>query len=294
MPELSMKEFLEAGVHFGHPRSRWNPLMKSYIFGEREGIHIIDLQKTVELCREACNFIRSITAQGKKVLFVGTKKQAQKIIEDEAKRARTFYVTDRWLGGTLTNFKTIRAGINHLKRIEDMEEKGIFKALKKKEVVSLKKQYQKLLRTFIGIREMKKLPGALFVLDPKKEHIAVTEAKRLFIPVVAVVDTNCNPYDVDYVIPGNDDAIKSIRLFSRLIADACLEGFLDFEKNLRDAEATVQEEEKEASAEDVLSIPEAPVIVNPEEYSGEAVDESAPTTENEARIKKPSKKNEKA
>lgn len=266
-----MKEFLEAGVHFGHQRGRWNPKMKPYIFDVRDGIHIIDLQKTVELCKQACEFVKSITAQGSKVLFVGTKKQAQQIVVEEATRSNMFYVTERWLGGTLTNYKTIREGINRLKRIEDMEVKGIFDLLPKKEVNALKKERVKLLKVFNGIREMKKLPGALFVIDPGKEDIAVTEAARLGIPVVAVVDTNCDPDRIGYLMPGNDDAIKSIRLFASLVASACLEGIQEFEKRIREEGKPVVEEEeaeKPVSALDELSIPEQPVvIVNPEEYA---------------------------
>ena len=275
MPELSMKEFLEAGVHFGHQRGHWNPKMKAYIFGVRDNVHIIDLQKTVDLARQACDFIKSVTAQGQKVLFVGTKKQAQSIIAEQATRARMFYITERWLGGALTNFKTIRNGVNHLKRIEDMEAKGLFEALPKKEVTALKKERAKLLKVFIGIQEMKKLPGALFIIDPGKEKIAVQEAKKLGIPVVAVIDTNCNPDDVSYVIPGNDDALKSIRLFSTLIASACLEGVEEFERRVREeggAPLAEEETEKPVSALDELSIPEAPVIIsNPQEYEGGAI-----------------------
>lgn len=271
MPEISMKEFLEAGVHFGHQRGRWNPKMKPFIFDARDGVHIIDLQKTLDLCRDACNFVKSITAEGQKVLFVGTKKQAQIIVQEEAARGHMFHITHRWLGGTLTNFKTIRMGINSLKRIEDMEEKGIMDALPKKEVSALKKEHGKLLSMLSGIREMKKMPGALFIVDPGKERIAVKEAKKMGIPIVAVVDTNCNPDDIDYVIPGNDDAIKSIRLFSALIATACLEGNQEFEENLREKGVQVEEEkEKEVSAMDVLSIPEEPVIVNPTDYESDA------------------------
>ncbi len=275
MPQFSMKEFLEAGVHFGHQRGRWNPKMKPYIFDVRDGIHIIDLQKTVELCKQACEFVKSIAAQGNKVLFVGTKKQAQQIVVEEATRSNMFYVTERWLGGTLTNYKTIREGINRLKRIEDMETKGIFDLLPKKEVNALKKERVKLLKVFSGIREMKKLPGALFVIDPGKEDIAVTEAARLGIPVVAVVDTNCDPDRIGYLMPGNDDAIKSIRLFASLVASACLEGVQEFEKRIREEGKPVVEEEeaeKPVSALDEFSIPEQPVIIiNPEEYAGAGI-----------------------
>lgn len=268
MPDLSMKDFLEAGVHFGHQRSRWNPKMKAYIFSIQDNVHIIDLQKTMELCETACEFVRSVTAEGQKVLFVGTKKQAQSIVEQQAQRAKMFSVTYRWLGGALTNFKTIRNGINRLKKIEDMEEKGIFEALPKKEVTELKKEREKLNKVFSGIREMKKLPGALFVIDPEKEKICVQEAKRLGIPVVAVVDTNCNPDDIDYVIPGNDDALKSIRLFSTLMASACLEGVEIFEKRIREEGIKIEEEsEKPVSALEELSIPEEPVIISdPQKY----------------------------
>ncbi len=279
MPELSMKEFLEAGVHFGHQRGRWNPKMKPYIFDVRDDVHIIDLQKTVDLCRDACNFVRSLVAEGQKVLFVGTKKQAQQIVQDEATRAKMFYVTHRWLGGTLTNFKTIRMGVNNLKRIEDMEAKGLFDVLPKKEVAALKKERQKLLSGLSGIREMKKLPGALFILDPGKEDIAVQEANKLKIPVVAVVDTNCNPDNISYVIPGNDDAIKSIRLFSSLIASACLEGVQEYEQKLREEGVQIEEEEPKVSATDVLSVGETLVPVDPTKYEEKPTPESEGETE---------------
>lgn len=279
MPELSMKEFLEAGVHFGHQRGRWNPKMKPYIFDVRDDVHIIDLQKTVDLCRDACNFVRSLTAEGQKVLFVGTKKQAQQIVQDEAIRAKMFYVTHRWLGGTLTNFKTIRMGVNSLKRIEDMEAKGLFDVLPKKEVSALKKERQKLLSGLSGIREMKKLPGALFILDPGKEDIAVQEANKLRIPVVAVVDTNCNPDNISYVIPGNDDAIKAIRLFSSLIASACLEGVQEYEQKLREQGGQTEEEETKVSAADVLSVGETLVPVDPTKYEEKSTPESEGETD---------------
>jgi small subunit ribosomal protein S2 len=269
--QFSLEEMVEAGLQFGHKTSKTHPKMKPYIFDVRDGIHIIDLQKTVELCKQACEFVKSVTAQGGKVLFVGTKKQAQQIVVEEAQRSNMFYVTERWLGGTLTNYKTIREGINRLKRIEDMEAKGIFDLLPKKEVNALKKERVKLLKVFSGIREMKKLPGALFVIDPGKEDIAVTEAARLGIPVVAVVDTNCDPDRIGYLMPGNDDAIKSIRLFASLVASACLEGVQEFEKRIREEGKPVVEEgdaEKPVSALDEFSIPEQPVIiVNPQEYA---------------------------
>ncbi|MBS2030963.1 MAG: 30S ribosomal protein S2 [Deltaproteobacteria bacterium] len=221
---ISMKQLLEAGVHFGHQTKRWNPKMKPYIFGARNGIYIIDLQKTVVLARQALKFVADTTAKGGAVLFVGTKKQAQDAVREEATRAGQYYVTNRWLGGTLTNFKTIKAGIDRLKGIEKMETDGTFERLPKKEVASLQREKEKLEKNLGGIKELTKMPSAIFVIDPKKEHIAIHEARRLGVPIVAVVDTNCDPEGIDYVIPGNDDAIRSIRLFTGKVADACVEG----------------------------------------------------------------------
>jgi len=221
---ISMKQLLEAGVHFGHQTKRWNPKMKPYIFGARNGIYIIDLQKTVGLFRRAYSFVADCVGKGGTVMFVGTKKQAQDAVAEEAQRANQFYVNNRWLGGTLTNFKTIKQGIDRLKTLESMGEDGTFERLPKKEVAALMREQEKLEKNLGGIKELSRLPGAIFVIDPKKEHIAVHEANRLGIPVVAVVDTNCDPEGVDYVIPGNDDAIRSIRLFAGKIADACIEG----------------------------------------------------------------------
>jgi small subunit ribosomal protein S2 len=221
---ISMKQLLEAGVHFGHQTKRWNPKMKPYIFGARNGIYIIDLQKTVGLFRRAFTFVSETVGRGGKVLFVGTKKQAQDALAEEAQRAGQYFVNNRWLGGTLTNFRTIKQGIDRLKTIERMEQDGTFERLPKKEVAALQREREKLEKNLGGIKEMSKLPGAVFVIDPKKEHIAIHEAGRLGIPVVAVVDTNCDPEGIDYVIPGNDDAIRSIRLFASKIADACVEG----------------------------------------------------------------------
>jgi small subunit ribosomal protein S2 len=221
---ITMKQLLEAGVHFGHQTKRWNPKMKPYIFGARNGIYIIDLQKTVQLARAAFKFVADVTARGGSVLFVGTKKQAQDTIREEAVRASQFYVTSRWLGGTLTNFKTIKQGIDRLKTLEKMAEDGTFERLPKKEVANLERERVKLERNLGGVKEMTRLPGCVFVIDPKKEHIAVHEASRLGIPVIGVVDTNCDPEGIDFVIPGNDDAIRSIKLFTSKIADACLEG----------------------------------------------------------------------
>ena len=224
MAVISMKQLLEAGVHFGHQTRRWNPKMAPYIFTERNGIYIIDLQKTVRKVDEAYNFIRDTAMAGKTVLFVGTKKQAQESIESEAKRCNMYYVNNRWLGGMLTNFKTIQTRIKRLNDIDKMEATGQFEVLPKKEVIQLKAEREKLESNIGGIREMKKLPGALFVVDPRKEHIAVTEARILNIPIVAIVDTNCDPDEIDYVIPGNDDAIRAVKLIAGKMADAILEG----------------------------------------------------------------------
>jgi small subunit ribosomal protein S2 len=221
---ISMKQLLEAGVHFGHQTKRWNPKMKPYIFGARNGIYIIDLQKTVGLARGALRFVSDAVAKGGSVLFVGTKKQAQDAIREESIRSGMFYVTNRWLGGTLTNFKTVKQGIDRLKTIEKMAADGTYERLPKKEVAQLEREREKLERNLGGIKELSRLPSALFVIDTKKEHIAVHEANRLGIPVVAVVDTNCDPEGIDFVIPGNDDAIRSIRLFTGKIAEACIEG----------------------------------------------------------------------
>jgi small subunit ribosomal protein S2 len=224
MAVITMKELLEAGVHFGHQVHRWNPKMKPYIFGARNGIHIIDLQKTVQLIEEAYKFIRSTVAEGKKVLFVGTKKQAQEAVREEAIRCGMFYVVNRWLGGTLTNFQTIRRSIEKFKQLEKLEESEAFKKLPKKEFMRLIKKREKMRKNYEGIKDMDQLPGALFVVDPKREEIAVKEANKLGIPVVAIVDTNCDPDPIDYVIPGNDDAIRAIKLISSKMADAVLEG----------------------------------------------------------------------
>ncbi|MBR0425974.1 MAG: 30S ribosomal protein S2 [Clostridia bacterium] len=224
MSVISMKQLLEAGVHFGHQTRRWNPKMKPYIFTERNGIYIIDLQMTVKKIDEAYMFLRDLAAEGKTVLFVGTKKQAQESIEQEAKRCEMFYVNQRWLGGMLTNFKTIQTRIARLKKIESMEDNGDFDLLPKKEVIGLKAEQEKLEKNLGGIKEMKKLPAALFVVDPRKEHIAVAEARTLGIPIVAIIDTNCDPDEVDYPIPGNDDAIRAVKLIAGKMADAILEG----------------------------------------------------------------------
>ena len=224
MSVISMKQLLEAGVHFGHQTRRWNPKMAEYIFTERNGIYIIDLQKTVKKIDEAYAFVQQVAANGGNVLFVGTKKQAQESIEQEAKRCGMYYVNQRWLGGMLTNFKTIQSRINKLRKIEKMEADGDFELLPKKEVIKLKAEQEKLEKNLGGIKEMRKLPSAMFVVDPRKEHIAILEAKALGIPVVAIVDTNCDPDEADYPIPGNDDAIRAVKLIASKIADAVLEG----------------------------------------------------------------------
>ncbi|MBQ9120823.1 MAG: 30S ribosomal protein S2 [Clostridia bacterium] len=224
MSVISIKQLLEAGVHFGHHTRRWNPKMAEYIFTERNGIYIIDLQKTVKKFDEAYMFVREIAEQKGSVLFVGTKKQASDAIREEAERCGQYYVNVRWLGGMLTNFQTVKKSINRLNNLQKMQEDGTFDSLPKKEVAGLQKEIMNLEKNFNGIRTMEKLPDVIFIVDPKKEHNAVLEAKRLGIPVVAIVDTNCDPDDADYVIPGNDDAIRAIKLISSAIADAVIEG----------------------------------------------------------------------
>lgn len=224
MSKLSMRKLLEAGVHFGHQTKRWNPKMRPYIYGARNGIYIIDLGQTVQLAAKAYDFVTQQVARGQSVLFVGTKRQAQDVVAEEATRAGQFHVTQRWLGGTLTNYRTVRSSIEKLKRLDKMRVDGTYEKLLKKEVRQLERQRTKLEKALGGIKHMDKLPGVMFLIDPNKEQIAVNEANILGIPVVAVVDTNCDPDGIDYVIPGNDDAIRAIRLFASKIADACLEG----------------------------------------------------------------------
>lgn len=221
---VSMKQLLEAGVHFGHQTRRWNPKMAPYIFTERNGIYIIDLQKTVKKLEEAYNFVRELSSEGKSVLFVGTKKQAQDSVKEEALRAGAYYVNARWLGGMLTNFTTIRRRIERLNQLRTMETDGTFDLLPKKEVIKLNLEIEKLEKFLGGIKDMKEIPGALFIVDPRKERIAVAEAKKLGIPIVAIVDTNCDPDEIDYVIPGNDDAIRAVKLISAAMANAIIEG----------------------------------------------------------------------
>lgn len=224
MAVISMKQLLEAGVHFGHQTRRWNPKMDRYIFTERNGIYIIDLQKTVKKVEEAYNFVKELAANGGTMLFVGTKKQAQDSVKEEAERSDMYFINERWLGGTLTNFQTIQKRVQRLEELTTMEQDGTFDLLPKKEVIILRKEMDRLEKFLGGIKKMKKLPDALFVIDPRKERIAIAEARKLGIPIVAIVDTNCDPDEVDYVIPGNDDAIRAVKLLTAKIADAILEG----------------------------------------------------------------------
>jgi small subunit ribosomal protein S2 len=252
MSVVSMKQLLESGVHFGHQTRRWNPKMKPYIFTERNGIYIVDLQQTVKLIDVAYNFIRDVAAQGKTVLFVGTKKQAQETIKKEAERCGMPYVNQRWLGGMLTNFQTIRKRVDRLEELESMAENGTFARLPKKEVILLEKEHEKLERFLGGIRNMRRVPDALFVADPRKEDIAVAEANKLGIPVIAIVDTNCDPDVVDFVIPGNDDAIRAVKLLTSVISNAVLEGKQgeQFDEGDAATEVEVEYDETEENEED--------------------------------------------
>ena len=251
MAVVSMKLLLEAGVHFGHQTKRWNPKMKPFIFTERNGIHIIDLQQTVARLGGAFNFVRDLTRSGENVLFVGTKKQAQEAIEEEAKRSGQYWVNQRWLGGMLTNFQTIQSRVRRLQELKIRQERGDFEKLSKKESFKLIEELERLQKRLGGIEQMRRVPGAVFIVDTRKEHIAVAEARRLGIPIVALVDTNCNPEEVDYPIPANDDAIRAIRLLAGRIADACIEG-----RGFADAlakEATEEEEEEELTPEELAA-----------------------------------------
>jgi small subunit ribosomal protein S2 len=248
MSTVTMKELLEAGVHFGHETKRWDPKMKPYIFGARNGIYIIDLQKTVQLFKEAYQFVRDIVAKGEYILFVGTKKQAQETISEQAVRCGMFYVNHRWLGGMLTNFQTIKRSIDRLNKLEAMKNEEIYNLLPKKEVLELEKERNRLEKSLGGIKNMDRLPGAIFVVDPKKEKIAVREARKIGIPSIGIVDTNCNPEELDYIIPGNDDAIRAIHLFASKIADAAVEGKQIYEKQLQ-MEGAKEEKEKAQQVE---------------------------------------------
>ena len=259
MAVVAMKQLLEAGVHFGHQTKRWDPKMAEYIYQARNGIHIIDLQKTSKKIDEAYAFVKELSEEGKDILFVGTKKQAQECVKEAAEKSGMFYVDQRWLGGMLTNFKTIRARIERLKKLEAMQEDGTFDVLPKKEVAALKNEMEKLEKNLGGIKEMTKLPGAIFVVDPKNERIAVLEAKKLGIPVIGLVDTNCSPVDVDYPIPGNDDAIRAVKLITDVMANAVIEG-----KQGEILEtASEQEVQPEATTEEPQSIEE--VVAESEE-----------------------------
>ena len=244
MAVVSMKQLLEAGVHFGHQTRRWNPKMAPYIYTERNGIYIIDLQKTVKKLEEAYNFVRELAANGQSILFVGTKKQAQDAIKEEAERVGQYYVNARWLGGMLTNFRTMRTRIDRLAQLKKMEEDGTFAMLPKKEVIKHQGEIAKLEKYLGGVKEMKKIPAAMFIVDPRKERNAIAEAKKLNIPVVAIVDTNCDPDEIDYVIPGNDDAIRAIRLIAAAMANAAIEG-----RQGEDTEVAAPEAAAEAAAE---------------------------------------------
>lgn len=245
MSEVNMKALLEAGVHFGHQMTRWNPKMKQYIYGARNRIHILDLQKTLKKFREAEKFLEKVTMEGQKILFVATKRQAQDIISEEAARAGMYYVNQRWLGGTLTNFQTIRKSIDRLVELERQEEQGHFEVLRKKEVVTKRKEIDKLNKFLSGIKGMSKLPDVIFIIDTRKENIALAEARKLGIKIVAIVDTNCDPDGIDYVIPGNDDAVRSISLFTKRIADLCLEGQEIYNAKKKDREEKAAAEKKE-------------------------------------------------
>ncbi|SEA07435.1 SSU ribosomal protein S2P [Desulfuromusa kysingii] len=276
MAQITMKQMLEAGVHFGHQTKRWNPKMKPYIFGARNGIYIVDLQKTVRYFKTAYQFIQDTVAKGDKVLFVGTKKQAQDAIKEESLGADQYFVNNRWLGGMLTNFTTIKASIDRLKKIEAMVADGTIEQYTKKEALQLERQREKLEKNLGGIKHMSKLPGAIFIIDPKKEAIAVQEANKLGIPVVAVVDTNCDPDNIDYIIPGNDDAIRAIRLFASKMAEACVEGDQRRKEKKQSAAEGKDEPVVEAAPAPVVekeTVSEAPVVEAPVAESSESAAE---------------------
>ena len=256
MAVVTMKNLLESGVHFGHQVKRWDPRMKKYIFAERNGIHIIDLQKTIAAIKDGYDEVRKVTAAGKSILFVGTKKQAQQAVQKEAERCGMFYVNNRWLGGMLTNFSTIKKSLQRLKKIEKMEIDGTFENLTKKEIAALQKEKSKLEKNLGGIKEMKELPGAIFIIDTHKEQLAVAEARRMHIPIIAVVDTNCNPEGIDFPIPGNDDAIRAISLFTSIIANAVIESDneagLKILENLNDDEEVVTDASNKDEDEEIV------------------------------------------
>ena len=282
MAVVTMKNLLESGVHFGHQVKRWDPRMKKYIFAERNGIHIIDLQKTIQAIKEAYDAVQKVASSGKSVLFVGTKKQAQAAIQKEAERCEQFYVNNRWLGGMLTNFSTIRKSVQRLKKIERMEVDGTFNSLTKKEIASLQKEKAKLEKNLGGIKEMTSLPGILFVVDTRKEAIAVAEAQRLGIPIVAIVDTNCNPEGITYPIPGNDDAIRSISLFTQIIANAVIEAGAS--EGLKIIETLPPEEEQELVIPQKLE--EDEVEIDLENYA-ESYSQSNKETDEQQEVEQP-------
>ena len=253
MAVVAMKQLLEAGVHFGHQTRRWDPKMAEYIFQARNGIHIIDLQKTSKKIDEAYAFLKEQVEEGKTVLFVGTKKQAQECVKEAAEKSGMYYVDQRWLGGMLTNFGTIRKRVQRLKDLEKMQEDGTFDVLPKKEVILLKKEMEKLERNLGGIKDMEEIPGVIFLVDPKKEHIAVLEAKKLGIPVIGLVDTNCNPEEVDYAIPGNDDAIRAVKLITDVLANAIIEGKQGESFEAEETEVAEEVEEEQISMEEVVA-----------------------------------------
>ncbi len=286
MPQISMKELLEAGVHFGHQTKRWNPKMKEYIFGERNGIYIIDLQKTLKLFKDAMRYVGDMAAQGKTVLFVGTKRQAQEAIAEEATRAGMYYVNQRWLGGLLTNMTTVQKSIKRLKELDAMAEEGNWDGRAKKEVIRLERERKQLNQNLAGIKDMKGLPDVMFVIDSNKEAIAVEEARKLGISVVAVVDTNCDPDKVNYVIPGNDDALRAIRLFTNKIAEAVVEGRqLASEVDFAAAAAAASLEGDEAEVTSVEDIPEYAQYVDPQ-YAQQLMSESMPEEDLSPAVKK--------
>ena len=275
MVEITIKQLLEAGVHFGHQTSRWNPKMKPYIFGARNGIHIIDLQQTVGMLRDVCGFVRDLAAEGGQILFVGTKKQAQEVVREEAERCDMFYINNRWLGGMLTNFQTIRKSIDRLKRLEEMlETPAVAEALTKKELLGMSRERDKLMSVLGGIKTMRKLPDAMFVVDTKKEEIAVREANKLGIPVLAAIDSNCDPDLVTHKVPGNDDAIRAIRLFSSAIAEAALEGRAVLDEQ-QQGQQEQQEQTEPQAAERAAVTPE----VSTQAVTSEAPAESPSVTE---------------
>ncbi len=278
MYQLEMKALLEAGAHFGHQTKRWNPKMKPYIYGVRNSIHIIDLSKTVPLAQEACTFIEQVVGSGKDVLFVGTKRQAQDIIREEAERCGMFYVSQRWLGGTLTNFKTIKASIDRLRDLQTKKEDGTFSVLTKKENLEIDREIQKLEKSLGGIKHMTRLPGTVIIVDPKKEKIAVHESRVLEIPVVAMADTNCDPEGIDYLIPSNDDSIRAIRLIMAQLADAVLAGMVKREERARDQQAEGSQEKKSGVRESKPSSKGAAYVSRPESFEAEAGVESFSAT----------------